>query len=278
MEWLPVGAAASWWVLIFWMHHSGAAGEFLRFGIQFALLSLFGLLISGIFRAQGPAIFAWLPACFCILAFTGWSLFEFTSVVVQPHQEAFDGIVFPVYAVFAGIGAVLGLVAYFVRPKKLLKSYLILSLGNSFGVLLVAMLAQGTPSGDPHYLTVLASNGLPIAGAEVRYHVYGYGDGARPARPVARGGPLLTDPSGNVTLYAQRLRQDIEGTITKAGFRQVTFLLQMQFQESDPSRQFSWGTGPVENYDQRAANPRNSTAISTRRPVGFVVYLPSAPQ
>jgi hypothetical protein len=116
---------------------------------------------------------------------------------------------------------------------------------------------------------ILDSKGAPLSDATVSYKVYGYGDrGNRPSEPDITGGPISSDGNGVVRLRSMAMRHEMDGVISKPGFRQISFNLGMQYDEWNCSRDLKILT------DKSGEVSRLFVPSKGKEPVAFSIYLP----
>lgn len=114
---------------------------------------------------------------------------------------------------------------------------------------------------------VIDPKGMPISGAAVSYKVYGYGDrGERPSQPDITGGPIETDKNGIVRLRSLGMRHEVDGVISKTGFREISFNVGMQFDKLQAVR------------DLKISTPESGiiaeSTVPSKDSVEFSIYLP----
>ena len=151
------------------------------------------------------------------------------------------------------------------HPKTYSIPLVVLAVLNTGAISLVTPRGNLQATRQDIVVRVLDSTGKPLSGASVNFERYGYGSGGTKVFDD-KGGPLISDESGVVSIPSRRMRFETRGTIIKSGFRDVIFTVEMQFSEWDKDRGFEIST--------REAGHIAYGRIPTTEPVAFSIYLP----
>ncbi len=163
-----------------------------------------------------------------------------------------------------GVGMIFFLVWY---PKTCSAPLIALAVINTAAVSYVTRQAYCQATRQDIILRILDSIGKPISGASVTYERYSYGSGGTNVFDD-KGGPLTSNEDGIVTIPLRRMRYETRGAISKPGFRDVLFTVEMQHREWDKDRGVNLSTRET----GRIADGR----IPTTEPLALSIYLPPA--
>lgn len=163
-----------------------------------------------------------------------------------PNAGPLEGVSMLLMLLIAvGLGGVVFASAWF-RPHNWSTTMLVIGLMNTALIFVVGGNGLRIATGQVIMLHLSDPTGEPVAGAAVRFERFGYGSGGTEVFD-ASGGPFHSDKEGVVRVPSRRMRYKTRMTVNKAGFREITLMLDMQFAEHDLMRSYT-----VSTYETRA--------------------------
>lgn len=267
-NWIAVlGATIVWWfvpVVVWHLPHHDEPSAGFAFACLVGLVVALSLCALG--REKRWVVLIWIP----LLVWTSFgALAAFDEVASEPHggpnAAPLEGVVMLIglaVALILGIAAILCLVW---RPRTYSRPLMILALVNTAAVSYATWQGNRQATSQEIFLHILDSSGKPLSGASVRYARYGYGPGGKDVFD-AEGGPIVSGEDGIAVIPSRRMRYETKGTISKPGFRDVLFTVDMQYSEWDKDRGVTVSTRETNNI----AHGR----IPTVEPVTFSINLP----
>jgi len=191
------------------------------------------LPICAAHRKESWIVLLWIPALLWCVIGAGALWIQFAIALAIPFGGD-AAVICGVLATGLSVGAIFCL---FVHPRIEAASpsavaLFVLALVNMVSVYQVGRLANFAANKTDVVLHILDSRGEPVSGAVLNYKVFGYGNlGDRPSTPDIAEGPVTSGTDGVVHLNSLGLRHEIDGEISKAGFRKISFNLGMQYEK-----------------------------------------------
>lgn len=268
VNWIAVcSATVVWWavpVLVRLQPRSDEVPDGLVLGCLLGLA--FAILFCARLRRAPWVVLLWIP----LLVWTGFGGITAFRVFAGgrlggPSAAPLEGaatIIFLALAVTLSVGVILCLVWH---PKTYSLPLIVLAVLNTGAISIVTPQANLQATRQDIVLRILDSGGKPISGASINYERYSYGSGGTDVFDL-KGGPLISGENGVVTIPSRRMRYKTRGTITKPGFRDVLFTVEMQFSQWDKDRGVKVST--------RETGDIARGRIPTAEPVSLSIYLP----
>ena len=236
----------------------------------FAFACLLGIMVAlclcANLRDLGWIVLVWVPVLI-------WTSLGTLITLRSLAAESGGG---PNYAPLAGVAMAIGMVVALIlvaaailclvwRPRVYSVPLIILAIANTVAVSFATQQSNLHATRQEITLHVLDSGGKPLPGASVRFTRYGYGPQGTHVYD-GRGGPIVSGDDGIVKIPSRRMRYETKGTITKTGFRDVLFDIDMQFSKWDQNRTVRISTPETQNIAW--------ADIPTTEPVTLSIYLP----
>ncbi len=190
-------------------------------------------------RKYELGVLVWTPLAF----FIGWILFSVTPAFFgelgaggMSGGGAPLGGVAMLLLLFISVASLAAFIFCLISfPRNINWALLGFSLVNCAAIAVVLGVTAEAESREIITIKVLDRDNRPVAGASVRYSVYGYGPGgSRPGTPEISGRPMETNADGFVSIRSKRTRHEVFIEVGKAGYQFILVNLGMQYYDKYP--------------------------------------------